>query len=244
MIASVRASEPERRAPAVETIGLGKRFGRTWALRDVSLSIGSGQVVGLVGPNGSGKSTLLRILASATRPTRGDARVFGTALSRGETLGEVVGFLSQQVGLYGELTALENLHFAAAMYGLATSESELLEALAEVGLTDVAHQRVRVFSGGMSKRLALARATLHRPRLILFDEPYSALDQTGARWLDSFFGAARAAGRTALIATHELARTARLCDRIIALEAGRVRFDGPPSAFLESIAGAEPAFSQ
>ncbi len=239
-----------RRAPApsgvaaVETTGLGKRFGRTWALRGIDLEIPAGEAVALLGPNGSGKSTLLRILATAARPTLGDVRVFGfPTRSDGDAIRRRVGLLSDRPPLYDELTALENLRFAGAMYALTVSDEALRAALARVGLAQAAEARVRTFSQGMTQRLSLARAMLQGPDLVLLDEPYNALDAAGLRLVDEFLAGLKAAGRTVILATHHIAKGLAWCDRVIALGAGRIGFDGPTARFAAQASDAAGAWA-
>ena len=194
-----------------------------------------GESVCLLGPNGSGKTTLLRILATATRPTAGDARVFGYHASvDGDEVRRRVGLLSHKTFLYGELTALENLEFAAGMCGLKPAPNALRQALADVGLEFAADARVRGFSQGMAQRLALARATLHAPPLLLLDEPYSALDTSGLQLLDRFLETFIRRGGTMIVVTHQVERGLAACDRAVAIKAGRRVYDGPSDAFLDS----------
>jgi heme exporter protein A len=234
------SSPPAPRATAVETAGLGKRYGRTWALRGVDLSIPAGEAVLLLGPNGSGKTTLLRILATATQPTVGEVRVFGVpARTDGDAVRRRVGLLSDRPPLYGELTALENLKFAAAMYSLAATDDRLRAAIAAVGLADAADARVRTFSQGMAQRLALARVALQGADLVLLDEPYNALDIAGLRLVDDFLTGLKAAGKTMILATHHVAKGLSRCDRVVALRNGRVTFDGPSATFTGSPAADE-----
>ena len=212
-----------------------KRFAGTWALRGVNLVVNAGESICLLGPNGSGKTTLLRVLATATRPTSGEARIFGfvTTVDGGDVRLRV-GLLSHRTFLYGELTALENLRFAAGMYGLIPDEAGLRQALADVGLEYAAHHRVRGFSQGMAQRLSLARATLHHPPLLLLDEPYSALDAGGLSLLDRFLERFVESGGTTIIVTHQIERGLAACRRAVALKAGRLTYDGPSETFLSS----------
>jgi heme exporter protein A len=220
--------------PAVHVVGLAKRYGHNWALRGLDLTVAPGDAVALLGPNGSGKSTLIRILVTAARPTFGEVQVCGVPITDGDAVRRHVSILSDRPPVYSELTALENLKFAAAMYGLESSESELRDALAAVGLARAADARVGTFSQGMGQRLSLARATLQNPDLILLDEPYNALDAEGLRLVDQLLARVRAAGKTAILATHHIAKGLALCNRVIALQGGRVAFDGPTAAFAAS----------
>jgi ABC-type multidrug transport system ATPase subunit len=221
----------------VEAREVSKRYARNWALKAVDLRIEQGELVSLLGPNGSGKSTLLRVLTGVTRPTYGSVELLGAAPKNANGMRQHLGVLPPQSYLYGELTALENLSFAAVMYGLEARDEQLIEALAHVGLKQVADRQVRTFSSGMRKRLALARATLHDPELVLLDEPYGALDVEGIGWVDRFVGELREAGKTLVIATHEIGRALALCDRAVSLRSGRVIFDGPTSEYEGAVAG-------
>ena len=231
------SSSPAQSAIAV--VGLAKRFGHTWALRGVAFTVAPGEAVALLGPNGSGKSTLLRILATAARPTYGDMHVFGVSSRDGDAVRRRVALLSDRPPLYDELTALENLKFAAAMCGLRVSDEGLVAALAVVGLGHAARARVRTFSLGMAQRLAVARATLQDPDLVLLDEPYNALDVEGLRLVDQLVARARAAGKTVILATHHIAKALAQCDRVLALRAGRVTFDGATARFTASHAAGD-----
>ena len=218
---------------AVELEGITKRFSRTWALRGVAIRVAAGESVCLLGPNGSGKTTLLRILATATRPSGGRARIFGyETRADGDEVRERVGLLSHRTFLYGELTALENLRFAAGMCGLRITEPNLHRALEEVGLDHAAGRRVRGFSQGMIQRLALARATLHQPPLLLLDEPYSALDVGALQLLDRFLERFVAGGGTMIVVTHQIERGLVACKRAIAINAGRLVSDVPSTEFV------------
>jgi heme exporter protein A len=201
----------------------------------VDIKAAAGESVCLLGPNGSGKTTLLRILATAARATQGEAHVFGFhTTSEGDEVRERVGLLSHKTFLYSELTALENLRFAAGMYGLERSADALKKTLADVGLDYAADRRIRGFSQGMIQRLALARTTLHNPPLLLLDEPYSALDAAALQLLDRFLVRFVADGGTIIVVTHQIARGLAACKRAIALREGRVVYDGPSTGFLSS----------
>ena len=229
---------PADRELVVAARQVSKRYARNWALRAVDLTVARGELVSLLGPNGSGKSTLLRVLTGVTRPTYGDVELFGSALRNGDEKRKHLGVLPGMSYLYGELTAVENLRFAAVMYGLIPVQEQLVDAIAHVGLAHAAEQQVRTFSSGMRKRLALARATLHDPELVLLDEPYGALDVEGIGWVDRFIGELREGGKTLVIATHEIGRALALCDRAVALRGGKVVFDGSTSDYEGAIAGA------
>jgi ABC-type multidrug transport system ATPase subunit len=225
-------------APVVAAAEVSKRYARTWALKNVDLVVQRGELVSLLGPNGSGKSTLLRVLTGVTRPTYGNVRILGADARNGNEVRRRMGVLPPSSYLYGELTGLENLSFAATMYGLRSSREELMDALAHVGMTRAADLQVRTYSSGMRKRLALARATLHDPEFVLLDEPYGALDVEGIEWVDRFIDELRDARKTLVIATHEVGRALALCDRAVFLRSGRVEFDGPTSEYRGAVSGA------
>ena len=206
---------------AILLSGLGKRFGSRWVLRGVSLEIGRGEAVGLLGSNGSGKSTVLRVLATLLKPNAGSGMVNGSDLLRdaGAVRGQV-GYLAHSPGLYDDLTARENLLFAADMLGMQyTGVNVVLE---RVGLTHVANDRVRGFSAGMQRRLAIARLILRNPRVLLLDEPYSNLDSEGVDLMNSIVGDIVRSGGAALIALHELAPARQTLDRALTIVEGRI----------------------
>ncbi|MGH7544778.1 MAG: ABC transporter ATP-binding protein, partial [Gemmatimonadota bacterium] len=165
--------------------GVFRRYGFHWALRGVDLDAERGSIVALIGANGSGKTTLLKVIATGLKATRGSVEVMGFDVAKEpDEVRRRVGLLSHYSYLYDELTALENLRFAAEMYGSDAGADALDGALRSVGLLPVRDAFVRTFSSGMKKRLALARASLHRPPVVLLDEPYGALDAAGLDWVD------------------------------------------------------------
>jgi heme ABC exporter ATP-binding subunit CcmA len=206
---------------AIQARGIGKRFGIRWVLRGVTLDVESTEVVGLLGPNGSGKSTVLRILATLLRPNAGTGTVGGLDIVRDASLVRGrVGYLAHTPGLYEDLTARENLRFAADMLGLSYTTVE--ESLERVGLAHVAGSRVRGFSAGMQRRLALARLIMRKPSVLLLDEPYSNLDEEGVELMNSVIGDIIRSGGAALLALHELAPARAILDRTLTLLEGRV----------------------
>jgi heme exporter protein A len=210
---------------ALRTEGLARRYGQRWALRGVSLSVEPGEVVGVMGHNGSGKSTLLRVVATALRPSAGDAWVFGRHVVREaiDVRGSV-GFLAHSPGLYDDLSAAENLTFAARMLGV--SETAIAPALERVGLSRERDERVRGFSAGMQRRLALARLILAAPMLLLLDEPYNNFDPAGIALVNDVIRSARAAGGAALVVLHDHRQGEHVLDRRIELERGALRAPG------------------
>ncbi|MBI2795551.1 MAG: heme ABC exporter ATP-binding protein CcmA [Gemmatimonadetes bacterium] len=206
---------------AIDVSGLGKRFGARWVLRGTTLAVRPGEVVGLMGQNGSGKSTILRIVATLLKPNAGTAQVNGLNVVRDATAVRAqVGYLAHTPGLYDDLTARENLKFAADMLGMPATVVDA--SLERVGLARVAHERVRGFSAGMERRLALARLFLRTPTVLLLDEPYSNLDAAGVELINSLIGGIVRTGGAALVALHELAPARGLIDRTLTLVEGRI----------------------
>ena len=213
--------------PAVETEGLSRRYGRRWALADVSLTVPAGAVVMLAGRNGSGKSTLLRVLATALRPDHGRALVAGHDLRRErEAIRRKVALLAHHSYLYEALTARENLAVAASFLGRPADPA----LLARVGLASRADDPVASFSAGMRKRLALARGLLQQAELVVLDEPYGELDPPGFELLDGAIAELKARGATVVMATHLVERGRQLCERALLLEDGRLAWSGAASA--------------
>ncbi len=207
---------------AIDAQDIARRFGTRWVLRGVSLQLRGGEAVGLLGANGSGKSTLLRIFATLLRPTAGGARVYGQDVVRSaDAVRAHVGFLAHSPGLYDDLTARENLWFAAMMLGLDMASPSIDRVLERVGLAYAADERVRGFSAGMERRLSVARMLLSRPRLLLLDEPYSNLDAEGISMMSGVITEAVRAGGAALVVLHELAPAAGVLDRTVTLRDGR-----------------------
>ncbi|MEX2154039.1 MAG: heme ABC exporter ATP-binding protein CcmA [Gemmatimonadaceae bacterium] len=206
---------------AIDVSGLGKRFGARWVLRGVTLEVRRGEAVGLLGPNGSGKSTVLRVVGTLLKPNAGKAAVNGLDIVRDASgVRAQVGYLAHTPGLYDDLTARENLWFAADMLGSPYTSVEAI--LERVGLAHVAGDRVRGFSAGMQRRLALARLILRSPRVLLLDEPYSNLDAEGVEIMNSIIGEVVRSGGAALVALHELAPAKAMLDRICTLVEGRI----------------------
>jgi heme exporter protein A len=209
--------------PAVATVELARLFGRSAALAGVSLTVEMGRTVALLGPNGAGKTTLLRILATAIRPSYGSVSIDGIdALHAAEQVRPRVVYLSHATAHYDDLTAEENLRFAATMFGWGEREGHevVSEALATVALDAVAAHRVRTFSAGMRKRLALARVLVARPSLLLLDEPHAALDGDGMALVDRLIGLWKEAGVTVMVASHQAERVGSLADATVRLEGG------------------------
>lgn len=216
---------------ALELHRVAKLYGRTVALRSVSLSVDAGQTLVLLGPNGSGKTSLLKIVAGAVTPTVGRGSVFGQdmATQRRELRSEI-GLLASETYLYDDLTALENLRFITTMAGKRMSIEDLHCALRRVDLPP-GDERVRGFSSGMKRRLALARLLLLGPRLLLLDEPYNSLDAAGADLVDDVIHEATREGRAAVLATHAAARGLAAADLVGVLDRGAMTYFGPVAEY-------------
>jgi heme exporter protein A len=201
--------------------GIARRFGTRWALRGITLELEPGEIVGIVGHNGSGKSTLLRVISTALRPSAGEGWVHGHHLVRDAIeVRRHIGFMAHAPGLYEDLTATENLQFAARMFGIA--ESGIEAAIDRVGLAQSRNERVRGFSAGMQRRLALARLILGAPSLLLLDEPYNNFDPQGIELVNEVIEDARRGGGSALVVLHDRRQGERVLDRIIELGRGVV----------------------
>jgi len=211
----------------IEASGLTKAYGATLVLDEVDAGLGPGEGLALLGPNGAGKTTLLRILATALRPTAGRATVLGYDVVRErEAIRSRIAVIAAASHLYQELTAEENLRFTAQMRGVPADRGEIGKALEDVGLAGARSVRVRAYSGGMQRRLALAKVLLFKPALVFLDEPYLALDREAGALLDRTILAVKARGGGAVIASHQLGRAYAVCDRFAILVEGRVAWEG------------------
>jgi heme exporter protein A len=217
---------------------LGRNFGRRKALARISFECDAGEIVGLLGPNGAGKSTLLAILATLLRPSSGHVE-YGerTAEAAGAALRARLGMLGHDLYLYPELTARENLLFFARLYGLADADARVALGLDMAQLAERADDQVAGFSRGMRQRLALERALVHGPRLLLLDEPFTGLDQASASALVARLRGLREQGCLVLVATHDLDVVDGLLTRVLYLRQGRLvaqeAGDGDGSALWE-----------
>jgi len=212
----------------IEVRRLVKTFGLKPVLRGVDFRAQPGEFVALLGPNGAGKTTMLRILATLSRPTMGEVRLAGHALpAQAAEVRRLLGVVSHQPLLYGDLTAEENLRFYARMYGLSDGAGRAAEVLDSVGLAARRRDLVRQFSRGMQQRLAIGRALLHDPQVMLFDEPYTGLDQDASSMLDEVLRRVAVAGRTVVMTSHDLPRAADLATRVDVLSRGVIAASVP-----------------
>ena len=213
---------------SVRLTDVSRHFGRRRALSKVSLTLNAGDIVGLLGPNGAGKSTLIGILATLVTSSGGEVR-YGqhTAREGGPHLRQRIGLLAHELHLYAELTARQNLAFFAALYGVPSHKTGTVTdaALERAGLTDRADDQVLGFSRGMRQRLGLERALLHDPRLVLFDEPFTGLDDRSVGTVSARLRQLAAGGAIVLVATHDLDLADGLVTRVALMRDGRLLSD-------------------
>jgi heme exporter protein A len=205
-----------------------KYFGDYPALRGASLEVSRGACVALIGRNGAGKTTLLRILASLSRPSKGEITILGHS-SRTEEARRSIGYLGHGIGVYDDLSAIENLTLFGQLAGLPDPKESANAALEHVGLARVKDGLAREFSRGMRQRLAIARAFLHTPDLLLLDEPFTSLDDRAIGVLQKLLSDARSRGSTIIMSTHQIREAMELASDVALLERGRMVFSGPRS---------------
>ena len=219
--------------------GLSKRFGQLTAVDQLDLSVPRAEVFGFLGPNGCGKSTTIRMLCGLLQPSEGEVEVLGYQVPRdAEELKRHIGYMTQKFSLYEDLTVQENLEFLAAVQGIGRRETRerIDELLERYWLTDRRRQMAGTMSGGQKQRLALAGAVLHKPDLLLLDEPTSAVDpQSRREFWDSLFELAEQ-GTTLLVSTHYMDEAER-CTRLGILDAGRLVADGSPRELMDALPG-------
>ena len=218
----------------VQLVDVSRHFGRRRAVSHVSLAARSGEIVGLLGPNGAGKSTLIGVLATLVAPTSGGVQ-YGDHASGGVTaaLRKRIGLLAHELHLYPELSARQNLAFFARLYGLDAREM-VDRALDAAGLADRGEDEVSGFSRGMRQRLALERALLHQPRLVLLDEPFTGLDDRSVGVVADRLGRLAADGAIVLLATHDLDLADGLVTRVALIRDGRLISDEPAATGLRA----------
>ncbi|MFH1651848.1 MAG: heme ABC exporter ATP-binding protein CcmA [Chloroflexota bacterium] len=207
----------------VSVKGLVKAFGDRQALRALELEVAQGEHVVIFGPNGAGKTTLIKVLATIMKPTSGSIRLNGLELGEDViSIRRSIGVVTHQTFLYPHLTADENLRFYAQMYAVPDSRERIREIVAAVGMTARLHDRVGTLSRGMQQRIAIARSLLHRPSLMLLDEPESGLDQQSAPILWEIMQSEGEVRRTTILTTHHLERGLELADRILIMTEGKI----------------------
>jgi heme exporter protein A len=211
---------------AVAVEGVWKYYGDFPALRDIRLQAEPGSCLALIGRNGAGKTTLLRIIAGFNRPGKGKILIFGKEPRETETR-RSIGFIGHGISVYDELSAMENLTLYAKLYGLADPRRSAMEWLEQTGLERVRDGLVREFSRGMRQRLAVARAFLHNPSVLLLDEPFTALDDRAIAVLQRLLREGLAKGTTVVMSTHQLREALELATHVALLNRGAVAFEGP-----------------
>jgi ABC-2 type transport system ATP-binding protein len=232
-------ASPTAAAPILETRELTRTFGATVAVDRLSLRVESGEIFGLLGPNGAGKTTTLKILTTLLPPTSGEARVAGFDVVRSPTeVRRAIGYVPQLISSDAQVTGYENLWVFARLYGIPRAErkARIQEALEFMGLGSVANELVRNYSGGMIRRLEIAQAMMHRPRLLFLDEPTVGLDPVARDAVWEQVEQLRAhIGTTILLTTHYMEEADRLCGRVGILHRGRLAAVGTPEALKASL---------
>jgi len=219
---------------SVRLVDVSRHFGRRRAVSHVSLDARAGDIIGLLGPNGAGKSTLIGMLATLVAPTSGSVTYGGQpAKTLGPSLRSAIGLLAHELYLYPELTARQNLQFFAALYGLDVATS-VAAALESAGLTERADDEVAGFSRGMRQRLALERALMHQPRLVLMDEPFTGLDDAAVATVQARLKTLKQSGAIVIVATHDLDLADGLVTRVAIVRGGKLVTDEPAAPGLRA----------
>ena len=213
-------------APIVETADLARAFGSRKAVAGITFSLAPGDCLAVFGPNGAGKTTLLRLLAGLLKPSSGSARLAGIPLPGGALARSRVGLISHHTMLYEALSARENVSFAARLYGIRDPATRVDDSLRQMSMLERADAPVRLLSRGMQQRVSIARAMVHSPQVVLADEPYSGLDDSGARSLTALLRELRSSGTAIIIVTHNLAEGLSLASHAAVMQRGKfVRYD-------------------
>jgi heme exporter protein A len=207
----------------IEVKKLTKQADNKLILRGVDLSINKGETVAILGPNGAGKSTLLKVLATLIKPTSGDIKINGLELKKNHiAIKKILGYLPHSSLLYDHYSPLENLVFFGNIYGVKDVEKRAKELVKEVGLSFFLNEPVKNFSRGMIQRIAIARAIVHEPEILLLDEPHTGLDQGAISILNTVILSMKKKGTTTLMVTHDFKQAAEICDRIIIVKNGKI----------------------
>jgi heme exporter protein A len=216
--------------PAVKIEALTKRFGFTWALKGIDVTLDQGELLAIFGPNGAGKTTLIRILATLMTPTAGKGMLLGHDLEHeGDRVRKSIGVLAHYPLLFPTLTAYENLKFYGQMFEVQHLNLRIDWLLKEVGLLEHRDQLVETFSRGMQQRLAIARAIIHSPQLLLLDEPFTGLDQEGIEFLTQTLKDFLGQEQTVIMTSHDFAKGIELCTKAAILNNGHLVYYGVPS---------------
>lgn len=223
VVSSVNAENHKKTNPEILVRNLVKRFGLKTVIKGLNFEVQPGEFVALLGPNGAGKTTFLRILSSLSRPSMGEVWIAGHRLpDQASAVRRSLGVVSHLPLLYGDLTAEENLLFYGKMYNVSNLNNRITDVLNLVGLLPRRRDLVRTFSRGMQQRLAIGRAVLHDPDVMLFDEPHTGLDQDACLMLDTVLKEVAARGRTVVMTSHDLTRVADLASRFDVLSRGAI----------------------
>jgi heme exporter protein A len=221
--------------PAVKTEALTKRFGFTWALKGIDVTLDQGELLAIFGPNGAGKTTFIRILSTLMTPTSGKGMLLGYDLEHeGDLVRKTIGVLAHYPLLFPTLTAAENLKFYGRMFEVHQLSRRIEELLDEVGLLEHCDQLVETFSRGMQQRLAIARAIIHSPQLLLLDEPFTGLDQEGIDFLTQTLKDFLEQGQTIIMTSHDFVKGMELCTKAAILNNGHLVYYGTPSEQKEN----------
>ncbi len=211
----------------IEIQGLTKSFGNHLALRGIDLEVGQGEFVVIFGPNGAGKTTLIKILATIMNPSSGRVLVDGLSFKdNAEEVRRRIGVVTHQTFLYNNLTAYENLEFYSRMYDVPNRKERIHEVVAMVGMTSRLYDRVGTLSWGMQQRLSIARSMLHKPTIMLLDEPEAGLDQQAISMLWEALPTGERGKRSIILTTHNLERGLELCNRLLILDKGKIVYEG------------------
>lgn len=237
---ATQQSEAQANVPAIKTIDLCKTFKDFKAIDHLSLTVQQGEVFGLLGPNGSGKTTTINMISGLSMPTSGEVRVLGYDVRQNaRQVRQILGAVPQETALYEELTAWTNMDFHAELFGIPSKEKKarITNMLELVQLLDRKNSRVSTFSGGMKRRLALARALLHDPKLIYLDEPTLGVDVQARRAIWDYILALRDQGKTVLITTNYLEEAQAICDRLAIIDHGKLIAVDTPEHLKQTYGG-------
>jgi len=228
---------------AIDVQGLNKSFGKKHVVKDFSLQVRRGEIYGFLGPNGSGKTTSIRMICGLLKPDSGHGSCLGYDIKDSASIKREVGYMTQRFSLWEDLTIRENLEFVARMYGMRDRKAAVSRTLSDLNLHERQNQLAGTLSVGWKQRLALAACTLHRPKLLLLDEPTAGVDARGrGEFLDLLAGIAARHELAAVLVTHNAGAVRRLAERVVYLDGRRLAW-GPPSDVLEREWGEGGAFS-
>ena len=235
----MKEAESTSQVWAVEVRGLTKSFGDHLALRGVDLRVGPGETLAIFGPNGAGKTTLIKLMATIMNPSSGEVLIGGLAKNT-EEMRRRIGIVTHQTFLYSNLTAQENLEFYSRMYDVPRFKERIRQVVAMVGMTSRLYDRVGTLSRGMQQRLSIARALLHKPTIVLLDEPETGLDQQAISMLWRALKEEGVAERTVILTSHSLERGLEVCDRVVILDRGKIVYRQQSQAL--DLAGLKQAY--